>query len=126
MINQIILAIDYGTKNVGLAISRGTLAEPLTIISNDHELITKIKEIVEAEGIELLLVGLPAGRLVSEIKKFAQELGRDLNLPIEFADEKYSSVEATLKLQSSGKMRPGELIDAKAAAVFLQEYIDYG
>lgn len=121
-----ILAIDFGTKRIGLAVNRRSLAEPLEILENDELVFEKIKKILEQETIELILVGLSENKMAQKTKDFAQELQKITSLPLEFADETLSSKSIHQKLAASAmklKRRQGP-IDHYAAAEFLQEWID--
>ncbi len=120
-----ILAIDFGTKRIGLAISdeTQTLARELTILS-PREFWQQIKEIVEQEGIERVVVGLPlnmSGQQTDktrEAQQFFDQLQQQLRIPLEFMDERLSSVMA--------ENLPGgrENIDSLAAQIILQNYLD--
>lgn len=137
------LGIDYGTKRIGLAISdeNGSLAFPKQIISNDKNVLEKIEKMVREEGVGELVVGESldsAGKknLVSkDIDIFISKLKKVLSLPIHFQKEFMSSVEArrgenlkTAILQTGAhskvKKSIGEKVDAKAAAIILQRYLD--
>ena len=119
------LAIDVGTVRIGLAVSYGTLAEPLKIIPVDGTEIDAIMAICAEEGIAQLLVGISEAEMALYSRAFAEELQRVLNLPILFADETLSSYEATARqLQHSNPGTHRKHIDDKAAAVFLQEWLE--
>jgi putative transcription antitermination factor YqgF len=123
---QKILAIDFGTKRIGLAVSRHSLAEPLKIIDNNELMLEKLKQTLEQEEVELILVGMSENEMAEKIKRFTQELGEIISLPIEFADETLSSKNTHHKLATSHmklKKRQGP-IDHYAAAEFLQEWLD--
>ena len=120
------LAIDYGTKRIGLALSYDFLAEPLTIIPNDDQALEKIKQICQENFIEKIIIGLSAREIAEQTKQFAQKLQTYVKLPIEFFDESFSSKEVQQKLIDSGskQSRRQKPIDDLAAAHFLQEYLD--
>lgn len=120
------LAIDFGTKRIGLAISIATLADPLTIIPNNEKAIEQIKKICEKENVKQLLVGISEQTMAQKTKQFAQELKEAINLPIIFADETLSSKETHQKLATSHmKMSKRQApIDHYAASQFLQEWLD--
>ena len=121
-----ILAIDFGTQRIGLAVSRHSLAEPLKIIDNDELVFEGIEQILEQEEIELILVGLSENKMAQKTKEFSQELKKITSLPIEFIDETLSSKNVHQKLATSAmklKKRQGS-IDHYAAADFLQEWLD--
>lgn len=121
-----ILAIDFGTKRIGLAVNEHTLAEPLKIIKNDSQVFEKLKEVLAQEKIELILVGLSENKMAQKTKEFSQELEEITSIPIEFTDETLSSKNVHQKLATSAmklKKRQGP-IDHYAAAEFLQEWLD--
>lgn len=120
------LAIDFGTKRIGLAISIATLADPLTIIPNDDRATQEIKKICEREGVKQLLVGISEQAMAEKSRAFAEELKKTINLPLFFADETLSSKETHQKLATSHmklSKRQGP-IDHYAASQFLQDWID--
>lgn len=129
-----ILAIDWGTKRVGIAISDagGTMAFPHSTLTNQQgSIIKQIEKIIEREGIRELVIGLPlnmdgsSGKSVELVNRFGEEL-KTLGLPIHFVDERLSSFSAERMLREIGRKpsRRKELVDRAAAAVFLQEFLD--
>jgi len=128
------LAIDYGTKRTGLAICdrAETIASPLTVIQGKKELLKKIAEVVEAENVEAVVLGLPLNMTGSEssqtklVLKFAGQLKDHLHIPVHLQDERLSSFSAEEKLASAnftrGKMR--KRLDAVAAAEILEAFLE--
>jgi putative Holliday junction resolvase len=139
MIQYPILAIDYGTKNIGLAISdfKGIIATPLEVlrIRPNHgyeKIIEEIADICERNKVQTLLLGKPQifevahKRTLKKIENFEKLLQKGINLPIVNYDESYSTVTAqdmllyTKQTTKSSKNK----IDSVAAAVFLQEFLN--
>ncbi len=126
----VVLAVDFGTKRIGLAISRGSLAEPLKIISVTDQASNEIRAICKAEVVEKIVVGVSENTMGEMSKKFAHELEAVTQLPVFLMDETLSSRTVTDKLQSlprsSRKSAPGrrQAIDDLAAAEFLQQWLD--
>jgi putative Holliday junction resolvase len=128
------LAIDYGTRRSGLAICdvKETIASPLCVLRGQESLLGQIAQIVKAEGVQAVVVGLPLNMDGSEgpqarlVRGFAERLGSSVGLPIYFEDERLSSFSAAEKLDQAGlsKARQRELIDAVAAAEILQSFLD--
>jgi putative holliday junction resolvase len=120
------LAIDYGTKRIGLAVSHGTLAEPVAVIANDELVFSALQKIITEEKVEQLLVGISEREMAEKSKAFAQQLAEQFQLPIEFMDETLSSVTIHHKLAHSHMKRSKrqQPIDHYAAAEFLQEWLD--
>ena len=130
-----LLAIDYGTRRVGLALS-----DPLKMIANPYQtilnksennLILEIERIIDAEDVEQTIIGLPlgmAGQITEQTKKveeFADKLTAR-GIAIEYEDERWSSVAAkrSMKEQNIKSGYNKELVDQTAAAIFLQQYLD--
>ena len=126
-----ILGIDYGTKRIGLAISDpdGRVAVPRAVMANKGSLAQVIGEIVAAvqqEGIVAIVVGLPKSQrgkttdMTTKAMEFATALRRAATIPVIMADERMTS--------SSVLAAPGGIgsapIDARAATVLLQDYLD--
>jgi putative transcription antitermination factor YqgF len=120
------LAIDFGTKRIGLAVSIATLADPLKIIPNNDKTIEKIKHIIEEESIKQILMGLSEQEMAKKIKIFTKKLEKEIGLPMFFHDETLSSKETHQKINSSHmkKSKKRQPIDHYAASHFLQEWID--
>ncbi len=120
------LGIDYGTKRIGLATSdeKGILAFPKEIVLNDSNSFKKIGEIIKAENISEIVVGEStnfSGKLnvlSARIRIFVGELKERFKLPVHKQKEFLTSVEAR-RYQNAG-----EQVDASAAALILQRYLD--
>lgn len=116
-----LLGIDFGEKKIGLALATGPLAEPIGIIDiRNWEL--GIKRICQEQEIEKIILGISEGKMAEKTKKFAQELGEIIGLPIEFQDETLTTNEAVVKMREIGKRVKDE--DAISAALILQAYLD--
>ncbi len=128
------LAIDYGIKRTGLAACDESemIATPMGVLEGQKKLVSDIAEIIEQEGIEAVLFGLPLnmdgteGRQTRIVRKFAEKLGKVIELPIHFHDERLSSFEAGRKLSglSLTRKKKKKLIDSVAAAKILQSFLD--
>lgn len=118
------LAIDYGTKRVGIAISYASLAEPLLILDNDGHLFKNISQLIQNHQAKQIVVGLSENEMAEKTRRFALLLQEKTRLPIYFNDETLSSyqVHEFLKLHRL-KERQGP-IDHFAAAVILQNFLD--
>jgi putative holliday junction resolvase len=129
-----ILALDVGDARIGLALSDplAILASPLKIITrqNINSDINEILAIVKGNGVSLIVVGLPInmdgtqGGQAEKVKDFVKRLRLSAPLPIEFKDERLTTVEAKQYLQSSRKTTRNIRYDAAAAALILQSYLD--
>jgi putative Holliday junction resolvase len=128
-----VLALDWGEKRIGIAFSEGFLASPHSIIKRKSKVedYTRIAHLVAETQAEVLVLGLPKslnpeqpiGPQARRVLKHHQALADYVDIPILLVDERYSTVEATDFLRQSGKQ--GKVpIDAAAAAVILQNYLD--
>jgi putative Holliday junction resolvase len=130
------LGLDIGSKRVGVAGCDGTglIATGLTTIDRTSfaQDLEKIKSIVEDREVQVLVVGLPysldgnIGFQAKQVQKFARRLSDGLQLPIEYVDERLTSVEAEaqLKAQKRFSSRNKGLIDRQAATIILQQWLD--
>ncbi|MHC4425470.1 MAG: Holliday junction resolvase RuvX [Planctomycetota bacterium] len=128
------LAVDYGTKRTGLAIcdAAETIASPLTVIHGQKELLKKIADVVEAEDVQAIVLGLPLNMTGSEssqtklVRKFAVQLKGHLHIPIHLQDERLSSFAAEEKLVSAQftKGKRKKRLDAIAAAEILGAFLE--
>ncbi len=124
-----ILALDYGNKRVGVAISHqvARLPRPLTTLPNNDTLNHDIKQLVASEDVGLVVVGLPRGMdggytaQTRATELFAHQLASELTVPVELADETLTSVDAERSL-AGRKHAKGE-IDALAATNILERYL---
>ena len=128
------LAIDYGDKHTGLAVcdAAETIASPLTVIHGQKDLLKKISDIVEAENVEAVVLGLPLnmddsqGHQAKITFKFADQLKARLDIPVHFQDERLSTFSAEEKLAAAdftrGKKR--KRLDAIAAAEILEAFLE--
>lgn len=120
-----ILGIDFGLRRIGLAKSEGILAEPLVVVENDEHIFEQIRDIVQNEGIEQLVVGISEGEMADMTREFAQELETFIGLPMDFADETLTSKEVEQKLKERGvKYSTKKPIDHFAAALILEEWLE--
>ena len=136
-----VLGIDVGRRRVGLAISdpSGTLARPLTTLTVTspadavNRVVAEVARLAsEDDGLAGIVVGLPArldGSPNSEtpgVAEFMDALGARVHLPIVGGDERLTSVEADSRLAASERnwRRRKKKLDAAAAAIILQDYLD--
>jgi putative Holliday junction resolvase len=132
-----ILALDYGSKRVGVAVSdfTATLARPLPFLDAVpfQGLVTKIRELCRTEEISLILVGLPRnmdgsyGPAADRVREFITHLKTAVPMPIQEIDERLSTVQASRLMQEGGKntRKQKGSIDSASAAVLLQSYLDH-
>ena len=120
------LGIDFGTKRVGIALSdeSGTLAFPHSVIMNDKELVGQVVRIAEEQKVEAVIVGESKNLdgkdnpLMKDIEVFVTAVHKEAKKPVHLEPEFWSSVQAG---RWQGKT---DKLDASAAAIILQSYLD--
>ncbi|MBN2113822.1 MAG: Holliday junction resolvase RuvX [Acidimicrobiia bacterium] len=137
MIPGRVLALDPGTRRVGLAVSDplGITAQPHGVLdATDPELLARIGRLAADLGVERIVVGLPVslsgseGPAAAAARRFAAEVAAATGLPVELRDERFTSVTAERVLVEAGLTgrRRRAVRDGVAAAVLLQSYLDGG
>ncbi len=120
------LGIDYGLSHIGLATSEAVLATPLSSLHNDQDLFIKLNKVIKSEGITDIICGMPEGKLVPVIEKFASDLREFSGLPVTMHPETLSSQEAISKLAAVGASRAKKKNDhAYAACLILEDYLEF-
>jgi putative pre-16S rRNA nuclease len=138
-----VLGIDYGARRIGLALSdaSGTLASPWRAIERPASeastlelLVKEIMTLAESDdGLEAVVVGWPrrldgtATHLTQQVEKLVRGLEPRVPVPIVLQDERLSSHEADTRLSMHERdwRRRKRKLDAAAAAVVLQDYLDH-
>jgi putative pre-16S rRNA nuclease len=131
-----ILALDYGTKNIGLAScdELGIAVRPLPSIPNTNrrELRRRLRAVLDEMGIVSLVIGLPtnmdgsSGASVDRVRHFILHLQEDLSLPIREVDERLSTVEANeiWHTMNARQRRRYRTADSLAAAFILKRFLE--
>ncbi|MCX6884538.1 MAG: Holliday junction resolvase RuvX [Verrucomicrobia bacterium] len=131
-----ILAIDHGTKRMGIAVSDELkmLAQPLEFIPAEPftAFLERLKELIREKEVELILVGMPRnmdgsyGPAALKVREFIAVLNDVLAVPIKVWDERLTSVQANRYLIEGNVRRDKrkEKVDQMAAAILLQSYLD--
>jgi putative Holliday junction resolvase len=135
-----VLGIDAGERRVGVALSDELrlLASPLTVLDRAHGLapvLDALAEVARSQDVAQVVVGLPLnadgseGRQARRAQDFARTAERVIGLPVELWDERLSTREAEAIARAQGrnmrKLRESGQLDAIAAAVILQDYLDH-
>ena len=131
-----ILAIDHGTKRMGIAISDELkmIAQPLEFIPAEPfaVFLTRLKELIRVKEVELIVVGMPRnmdgsyGSAALKVQEFVAVLKTSVAIPIQTLDERLTSVQANRFLLQGNVRREKrkEKVDKTAAAILLQSYLD--
>ncbi|PJA98522.1 MAG: Holliday junction resolvase RuvX [Ignavibacteriales bacterium CG_4_9_14_3_um_filter_30_11] len=131
-----ILAIDYGKKRIGLALTDPllTFAYPFETIQNNKSVLVQLKKIIEEKNIIKIILGYPSredgkvSRLIPEINNFKDKLFKNFKIEVVLWDEMYTSKMAEKIVVDSYKKKKKRkdkgLVDRNAAAIMLQEYLD--
>ena len=131
-----ILALDVGDRRIGVAVSdpTQTLARSLLVVErkDQGETLECVADLVREQGVERVVVGYPltlrgdVGPQTERVGRFAQALAQVVEVPVELWDERYSTVDAERILRERGMAgrKRRRWVDATAAAVILQDYLD--
>ena len=131
-----ILALDHGTKRIGVAVSdeTKTIAQPLEYIPAEPfaDFLARLKKLLVEKEIDLVLIGLPRnmdgsyGPAAQKVEAFVAVLRGAITVPIKMWDERLTSAQAN-KILIQAKVRRDkrkEKVDKMAAAILLQSYLD--
>jgi putative Holliday junction resolvase len=127
-----VLGCDPGERRIGLAISVGTSALPLSVIERSDGWVEAIRAAVDHYGVELMVVGVPlalSGSMTASTtmaRNFIAEVTAAIKVPVVEMDERFSSRAAERSLSAAGvsMRRQRGRIDDLAAADILQRYLD--
>jgi putative holliday junction resolvase len=128
-----ILAIDYGRRRIGLAISdqSGVIAQPLDTMKrkNRRADLQRLRDLARKNEVGAIVVGYPvqmsgkSGQMAEEAARFAARIGEALKLPVELQDERLTSWEAEQMAGELGFANKADL-DSLSAAIMLREYLN--
>ena len=131
-----ILALDHGTKRIGVAVSdeMKMIATPLEYIPAEPfaEFLARLREILREKEVELIIIGLPRnmdgsyGPAALRVQEFVAVLKDALTIPLKTLDERLTTVQAQRFLIQGNVRREKrkEKVDKTAAAILLQSYLD--
>ncbi len=130
------LGLDLGRRRIGVAGCDGTglIATGLTtIVRRSFEAdMAQLQGLIDQRQVEVLVVGLPyamngsVGKQAQWTEKYARRIAAALQVPLEFVDERLTSVQAEELIRAEGRSPSWDkgLIDRKAAAIILQQWLD--
>jgi putative holliday junction resolvase len=133
--NKRVLAIDYGSKRIGIALSDPFRLFPsITItLANDNNIFTELLKIISEKNVDKIILGFPdnegkpSTHIAKDILKFKNALELKSKLQIELWDEHLTSQMAMSRIISSvtkkSKRQNKSLVDAQAALIILEEYL---
>ena len=136
MIQNRVLALDLGKKRIGLALSDelGVTAQGLETLqrTNIREDLSRISKLAAEKSVSLILIGNPLhmsgreGRQTEFAREFGERLQAASGLPVEFWDERLTTVEAQRVLRQSGISieKRAKAVDRLAAVILLESYLD--
>lgn len=131
-----VLALDLGEKRIGVALSdpTRTIAAAIGVLNRKSraEDAAYYAQLVVERGVALIVVGLPVtlggqeGSRAAWVRDYAAEMGERLSVPVVFHDESLTTVEAEAALRAQGRRGKSlhQHVDAVAAALILQSYLD--
>ncbi|MGD9118747.1 MAG: Holliday junction resolvase RuvX [Dehalococcoidia bacterium] len=130
------LGLDIGDARIGVALSdpEGILASPFSVVDRkeDSLAIKTIIDIINQKKVGQVVVGLPLsmdrslGWQVDKVKSFVRRLSRYTRVPVDYRDERLTTVMAQRLRRLSGGKKGKAGDDAQAAALILQNYLDEG
>ena len=131
-----VMGLDVGDRRIGVALSDslGLTAQPLTVLERRHAAAdtAAVQALIEAHGVETVVVGLPLtmagahGVQADKVTAFAGQLRRGLSVPVQFVDERLTTVQGERALREAGirGRRRKQVIDRVAAQLILQQFLD--
>ena len=131
-----ILALDHGTKRIGVAVSDETkmIATPLEFIPAEPfaPFLERLKQLIREKEVEMILIGMPRnmdgsyGPAALQVREFIAVLKDAIAVPIKAWDERLTSAQANRFLIAANVRRDKrkEKVDKTAAAILLQSYLD--
>lgn len=121
------LGIDFGLNNIGLSVSEGPLAEPLTQFhyTDKEQLYRFLSTIIADHQPQALVVGISENQMGEQSQVFAENLAKQFSLPVHTQDETLSTQEAKSKLIAAGAPNHKRRLNHQmAATVILQNFLD--
>ena len=131
-----VLAIDHGTKRMGIALSdpSGMIALPLEFIPAEpfNAFLDRLKKLIQEKEVEMILVGMPRnmdgsyGPAAAKVREFVAVLKETIAIPIQTWDERLTSAQANRFLIQADVSRKDrkQKVDQAAAAILLQSFLD--
>ena len=133
-VGERLLGLDIGGRRIGVAISdeMGMIASPIAMIERQTDVVGRLRDLVREYGAARLIAGLPVGLSgregpqAAEVREYTDALATEVGLPLEYWDERLSTsiAEQSLIAQGTRRNKRKQQVDAVAASVILQSYLD--
>jgi putative Holliday junction resolvase len=130
------LALDHGTKRIGVAVSDELkmIAQPLEYVLTEpfDAFLIRLKQLIADKEVERIFIGMPRnmdgtyGPAAEKVREFIAALAPEISVPIQTLDERLTSAQANRVLLQGNVRRADrkQKVDAMAAAILLQSYLD--
>lgn len=130
------LALDHGTRRIGVAVSDELkmIAQPLEYIPTEpfEALLVRLKQLIAEKEVEKIFIGMPRnmdgsyGPAAQKVQEFIEALKPEIAVPMQTLDERLTSAQANRVLLQGNVRRADrkQKVDAMAAAILLQSYLD--
>lgn len=130
--DESLLCLDVGAVRIGVARANviAKIAEPLKTLTNNEAIVQSLQKIIDEEQASTVVVGLPQNRNQEDteqtkfVRDFVKKLQQNVKAKFVFQDEADSSIKAEALLRERHKHFAKEDIDAEAATLILQDYIE--
>ena len=129
-----LMGIDFGEVRIGVALSDPLqiISQPFRVVPNNENTISEIRKIIKSEEVGKIILGLPLNlegedtKKTLEVREFSEILKSNVNIPVIFWDERYTSVEANEELKQMGYSiaESRKVIDKVAASIILRNYME--
>jgi putative Holliday junction resolvase len=133
-VKERLIGLDIGGRRIGVAISdeMGMIASPIAMIERQTDVAARLRELIRDYGAARLVAGLPVGLSgregpqAAEVREYTDALAAEVGLPLEYWDERLSTsiAEQSLIAQGTKRNKRKMQVDAVAASVILQSYLD--
>ena len=129
------LGLDMGSVRIGVAISDelGMIASPLKLVLRTGHVVQDVQELIREYDVSRLIVGLPVGMSgregpqAAEVRSYTESIAGEFDLPLEYWDERMTTsiAQQFLSANKTKRDKRKQQVDAIAAAVMLQSYLDH-
>jgi len=126
-----VLGLDIGSKRIGVAkaIWPDGFPNPLITLNNDQQFLNRLRDIIKAENVQLLVAGRPRGlnsqstQQTDFVDNFTEQMKKDLDIQLFWVDEAVTSIKAEEELRLRKRPYSKEDIDALSATYILEDFM---